>query len=975
LQAGQSGVYTLVASNQFGAVTNNPVTLTVEPYLQFAWRPPVPVTTANATLGLFGETNYAGASDLANGDVSVTLSDTIAPTINFTSNNQFTTTGVVYASSTGNFYQNGFSGIWSDTSGDANFDAVLSGIPNGISADNGPVTLTFYQLTPFVQYAVQIFAVDQRSCCGGAQAYFQDPAYTNNTSATVTLNQADYVLGTFFANQSNQTITAQLPDGGNGVLNGAVVYALPQGAIAWDPPSVSPSTTVVSGTVATFSDPLITGIPPIAYQWQANGTNIPNATNATLILTQTDPNSVTPITNNYSLVVTNSEGANTSAPATVIITPASPPTFSGGLAQPPTLFLNDSLTLTSAVVGTPPISLPWQLDGVNIPGATNSTLSFASLSPGADGTYTLVASNAYGLATNGPIILTVAPYLQFSWSLPAPNTTADATLGSIGTVVGAVDFGGQDTVVSLTNGMNIDFTGDNSVASVSGNGNGNFGFFSGATTGNSGFDTVLNGANYDGGVKTIMLNNLTPGALYAVQLFALEDRWGDQTGNLNEPIPERQIYFQDPNDTNNFSAIYVEGANDYLIGTFTANATNQVILEQLPGIVGDTNSSGGGNANALVIYSVPQAANAWVAPIASPADTVLSGTTVTLSDPAVTGTPPISYQWQTNGINIPGATNSMLVLPNVTAAQPTNYTVVVANSQGTNTSPALSFSVISEPTLGTNGDGWSTNGGSIIATNLLTLTDGNTGESRSAFFQTPVYIGAFNASFIYQVLNPSPSDADGFTICLQNCPGGAAAYSGGGGSLADVNLIPSVALAFDIYTNNVLGYALVADGEMGGSGPLFPNSYAPYAPVNLGGGDPISVNINYNGSILGLSLTDLTNGLSFATNIMVGSLPAALNGSTALVGFTAATGGLASTQTVSNFVFIPLPLLSETRGPGNQIVLTWPNSIGGYVLQSTMNLKQVWTNVPLPYVSTNGEFQVTVPASGNAFYRLAVTLP
>lgn len=975
LQPGENGVYTLVATNQFGSQTNNPVTLTVEPYEQFTWGPPIAVTTANATLGLFGETNYAGASDFANGDESVTLTDTIAPTINFTADNEFTASGVVYASTTGGFFQNGFSGIWNDSSGDANFDAVLSGIPNGISANNGPVTLTFYQLTPSVLYAVQLFAVDQRSCCGGAQVYFQDPAYTNNASATLTLNQADYIVGTFVADETNQTITAQLPDEGNGVLNGAVIYALPQGAVAWEAPIASPSTNVDSGVAVTFSDAFVTGIPPITYQWQSNGTNIPNATNATLTLTLTNPNNNTGITNNYSLVVANGQGSSTSAPTAVSINPASPPTFSSSLIQPPILFLNDSLSLSSGVSGTPPIAFQWKLNGISIPGATNATLTYQELQPGQSGIYTLVASNAFGLATNGPINVTVEPYLQFAWSAPAPITTADATLDLIGTLVGAVDFGGEDTTVSLTNGANIDFTGDNSVASVTGNGNGNFGFFSGATTGNSGFDTVLNGANYDGGVKTITLNNLTPGGLYAVQLFAVEDRWGDQTGNLNEPIPERQIYYQDPNDTNNLSATDVEGANDYLIVTFTANATNQVILEQLPGIAGDANSSGGGNANALVLYSVPQAANAWMAPVASPSDTVLAGTTVTLSDPAVTGIPPISYQWQTNGVNIPGATNSELVLPNVAGAQPTNYSVVVANSQGTNTSPPLELSVINEPNFGTNGAGWLTNGGSVVVTNLLTLTDGNTAESRSAFFQTPVYIGAFSASFIYQVLNPAPSDADGFTICLQNCPGGAAAYSGGGGSLADVNLIPSVALAFNIYTNNVLGYALVSDGEMGGSGPIFPNSYSPYSPVNLGGGDPISVNINYNGSILTLSLTDLTNGVSFATNIMVGSLPSALGGNTALVGFTAATGGLASTQTISNFVFVPLPLLSENRGPGNQVVLTWPGEIGGYVLQSTKNLTQAWTNVPPPYFSTNGEYEVTAPASGNAFYRLAVTLP
>jgi hypothetical protein len=73
---------------------------------------------------------------------------------------------------------------------------------------------------------------------------------------------------------------------------------------------------------------------------------------------------------------------------------------------------------------------------------------------------------------------------------------------------------------------------------------------------------------------------------------------------------------------------------------------------------------------------------------------------------------------------------------------------------------------------------------------------------------------------------------------------------------------------------------------------------------------------------------------------------------------------------VSNFTYTPLVPLSAGAGSGDTVVISWPTAVGGYVLQSTTNLAQSWTTVPPPYTATNGEFQVEVPISGRAFYRL-----
>jgi polygalacturonase len=65
------------------------------------------------------------------------------------------------------------------------------------------------------------------------------------------------------------------------------------------------------------------------------------------------------------------------------------------------------------------------------------------------------------------------------------------------------------------------------------------------------------------------------------------------------------------------------------------------------------------------------------------------------------GTQPITYQWATNGIPLPGATSTTLSLPSAQAINAGNYTVVASNSIGTtaSTTAVLSVSVRMTPPL------------------------------------------------------------------------------------------------------------------------------------------------------------------------------------------------------------------------------------------------------------------------------------
>ena len=207
-------------------------------------------------------------------------------------------------------------------------------------------------------------------------------------------------------------------------------------------------------------------------------------------------------------------------------------------------------------------------------------------------------------------------------------------------------------VVTLSNGTNFDFKADGSVASATGLGLYNNAFYAN-TTGNTNFDKVLNQFLYDDGPKTITLNNLTPGQRYAVQLFALDDRWYYGTPPLN------QADFQDPMNINDVSAMFTMGANVSVMGVFTAVTNTQTIIEQLPGTSTGANV-GSGNINALVVYSlqgsVIEAPISWTGSrISGPGDVITNGSLVMAY---MLGNP--SDNFTVNGVNFAPDPGSIL---------------------------------------------------------------------------------------------------------------------------------------------------------------------------------------------------------------------------------------------------------------------------------------------------------------------------
>ncbi|HWV98768.1 MAG TPA: immunoglobulin domain-containing protein [Candidatus Acidoferrum sp.] len=312
---------------------------------------------------------------------------------------------------------------------------------------------------------------------------------------------------------------------------------------------------VPAASNATFTATAI-GSWPLSYQWQCSDTNIPGATNSTLVVTNAQLNQAG---RSFDVVVTNTLGLAVSSNATLNVVPA----LVG--IQPQNLMTNGGATVTfsSTVVGQGPFSYQWQYYGTNVAGATNSTLTLTNSLASQSGPYSVIASNSFGSAVSSSAMLTVVPWIIVSIS---PNTI---TSGAGTLVIFSFKVGGLSPVTYQWTQNGNPFAGPN------------------------------------------------PGGALDI---------------INPPV--------------SWAGTYNVTASDAYATVTSSNVTLTIIP--------------------LAIANQPQSRGAWV------------GSAAQLKVSAI-GAPPLGYQWQFYGTNIPGANASLLTLTNVQAWQFGPYDVVVTN--------------------------------------------------------------------------------------------------------------------------------------------------------------------------------------------------------------------------------------------------------------------------------------------------------
>ncbi|MCX6927330.1 MAG: immunoglobulin domain-containing protein [Verrucomicrobia bacterium] len=167
------------------------------------------------------------------------------------------------------------------------------------------------------------------------------------------------------------------------------------------------SQTNANGTPVTFMVSELGGT--LSYQWRFNATAIASAVSTSYSLSSVDQTNA----GSYDVVITNSYGAITSAPATLTV--IFPPII---VVQPTNVavLVGGNATFSLNALSGLPLGYQWQLNGTNIAGASGfnpagpsrATFTLTNGAQAADaGTYTAILTNLYGSVTSTPAILSV----------------------------------------------------------------------------------------------------------------------------------------------------------------------------------------------------------------------------------------------------------------------------------------------------------------------------------------------------------------------------------------------------------------------------------------------------------------------------------------------------------------------------------------------------------------------------------------
>jgi hypothetical protein len=834
---------------------------------------------------------------------------------------------------------------------------------------------------------------------------------------------------------------------------------------------------------------------PLYWEWSSNGVALAWATNATVELTNLQGETAF----TYSVLVSNAFG-NSQTSAVVTVYSGAPQLAMDIAPLDATNGYGGTQIFSAEIQGSSPISYQWQFDGTNltdsggVSGSQTSTLTLAKLQFSQAGNYQLLASNAFGTKATSVATLIVEP-LNFAmsnlWTVtnygPKPSfsgNTLTLTGGNGADFVSA--FGNLPVNISAFKaswtylqtatgtagpGDGVAFVLQNCTAGASALSYGELGYI------NGGFlvPGLVNGINYSvavefglftGSIYIPEQTNSAPGLGFGSNAVALGYAGSGYAGPYS-PTGAVDLTSGDPIHV---TVSYAEGnmivaLSDAVAETsFTTNYAVNIpaIVLSNTAYVGFTASSewDGEDASLQQVsdFSFSAAAAVSVSPAAQSAD---AGQTVTFQANPYPASPPISYQWLSNGVTLSGATNSTLILSNVQGSSAETYSVLITNSagnaegsgiltiysgppqllsdistnvvagigdtlnlsatfagtfpisyqwqfDGTNLmdgagvagsqTSALTLSnvqfteagyyqLLASNALGTNATSvatlsvvtitlsaasdWTINSNSalgglagILNNGTLTLTDNGEQEAVSAYWDTPVNIQNFVASWTY-VQSGDGGNSRGYTFTLQNS--GLTALGGTGVNLGYSGIQDSVSVQFNTFPP--VGLALGIDGSI-------PQSPGGTGSITVPTEDPLSFTVVYSGNVLSVDLVDTITADSFTTNYTV-NVPATVLSNTAFVGFTGSDGYATSIQQVSNFRCFNFPTLTAQKAGGGGLVFTWP--VGeGIVLQANTNLAGgSWVNVTNTPAIVGGNDQVTInPGATNVlFFRLAIPVP
>jgi hypothetical protein len=174
-----------------------------------------------------------------------------------------------------------------------------------------------------------------------------------------------------------------------------------------------------SGETATFTVGH-TGSAPLSYQWLLNGIALPGAVSHPLVITNAQSSNA----GSYRLIIANSLGSVTSAPAVLTISNSAPVIT----MQPTPLVValdTEVVVLSVTAIGSKPMTFQWYrtiLDNMGLPvggyvavtGGTNSTLTLPVTAPGnetdREGQYQAIITNDFGSMPSDEVFVDIIGY-------------------------------------------------------------------------------------------------------------------------------------------------------------------------------------------------------------------------------------------------------------------------------------------------------------------------------------------------------------------------------------------------------------------------------------------------------------------------------------------------------------------------------------------------------------------------------------
>lgn len=416
------------------------------------------------------------------------------------------------------------------------------------------------------------------------------------------------------------------------------------------------------------------GKAPLRYQWLFNGTNVPAATNAGLAINNAQ------LTNagNYSVVVTNSFGSITSSIVSLSVFPPEAVVFSDDF---------DANTAAGWVVNKSSadtsVTFNFDYSGLGIPSAPHSiggsrrgVQMKANLSAGA---VAAVSISPVNQNFSGDYRLHFDGWINVNGPFPGggAGSTEFLTAG-IGTGGNRAEWTGSG---STADGFYFSADGDGGVSGTSTT-SGDYCAYSGTT--------LLSTASavYAAGTDMTARDN---GGVYYTTAFPTghaapsqqQSSYGQQTGALNNGTFGFGWHDVIVSRRGNTVDWVVDGIRMATISNATFTAGNVFVGFWDPfASLSDNNNLSFGLVDNLRV-EVPA-----VAPLitTNPQPAIVKlGTNVTFTVSA-SGLPAPSFQWQFNGTNMDGMTNSILSIGHVALTNVGNYTVVATNIAGSATS-------------------------------------------------------------------------------------------------------------------------------------------------------------------------------------------------------------------------------------------------------------------------------------------------